>query len=80
MLAFVYQCCIVDTSGKQQALINNKGFKMYSFITKTKNGFNLMIRTSFDYSEGTTITTRLFDTKKQARDYAKSVNAKAWNY
>ena len=53
---------------------------MYSFITKTKNGFNLMIRTSFDYSEGTTITTRLFDTKKQARDYAKSVNAKAWNY
>ena len=53
---------------------------MYSFLTKTSKGYILTIRTSFDYSEGITVSETLYADKKSAKQAAILANAKAWNY
>lgn len=53
---------------------------MYSFLTKTSKGYILTLRTSFDYSQGSDISSVLYADKKSAKQAAKLANAKAWNY
>ena len=53
---------------------------MYSFITKTSKGYILTIRNSFDYSQGSDISSKLYADKKSAKQAAVAANAKAWNY
>ena len=53
---------------------------MYSFATKTSKGYILTIRTSFDYSQGATVSTAIYPNMRELRQAAKSLNAKAWNY
>ena len=53
---------------------------MYSFAIKTSKGYILTIRTSFDYSQGETVSTSVYPNMKELRKAAKALNAKAWNY
>jgi hypothetical protein len=53
---------------------------MYSFITKTKNGYVLAIRSDYDYSSGHAISTAIYASKIDAKKAAKLAGAKAWNY
>jgi hypothetical protein len=52
----------------------------YAFITKTKHGYVLAVRSDFDYSTGEAITTCLYHSKVEAKRAAKVAGAKAWNY
>lgn len=53
---------------------------MYSFITKTKNGYVLAIRSDYDYSSGHAISTAVYVKKVDAKKAAQAAGAKAWNY
>jgi hypothetical protein len=53
---------------------------MFAFITKTKAGYMLEVRTSSDYSRGEEFSKAVYTSKPLAKQAAKLVGAKAWNY